>query len=525
MKRFCFIFFLFLTFSYQSCTDLDAELYSQLTPDKFYQNDAQLVSAASAAYTPLYGYWGLHELSDLTTDQSTCPVRSNGGWNDGGLWPRLISHDFRPNENVSGRWNQWFGGVSACNRLIEVFTEQLGADAPVISELRALRAFYFYILLDLFGNIPIETRFAEADAAPAQVTPVEAFAFIEKEVLESIDQLSEDKATTYAKMNKWVAYALLAKLYLNAERFGADAHWGEAAEAANEVINSGAYDLEPLYFSNFTLSNEGSNENIFVVPYDKNNATGFSVRHQALHQSSDETFNFTASPWGGFSVQEDFYKAFDEDDKRRGMFIVGQQYTQQAQPSFSEELGFYYANPKDEFKLVDCTEDFDNLTEAEKQEQPEDCNVFITPEITLTNARGIANYKEGARYAKYEYDQNTAFDLPNDFAIFRYADVLLMRAEALWRMENGSMEALTLVNQVRNRAGIDPLTVLTEDDLYWEVKKELALENHARNTTIRFGHYEDPWFLKTDADPNKRWFPIPQDQLQANTNLKQNPGY
>jgi hypothetical protein len=57
------------------------------------------------------------------------------------------------------------------------------------------------------------------------------------------------------------------------------------------------------------------------------------------------------------------------------------------------------------------------------------------------------------------------------------------------------------------------------------VKKELALENHARNTTIRFGHYEDPWFLKTDADPSKRWFPIPQDQLQANTNLKQNPGY
>jgi hypothetical protein len=143
----------------------------------------------------------------------------------------------------------------------------------------------------------------------------------------------------------------------------------------------------------------------------------------------------------------------------------------------------------------------------------------------LSEARGIAKYEEGARYAKYEYDQNTAFDLPNDFAIFRYADVLLMRAEALWRVDNGSLEALTLVNQVRGRAGIDPLTTLTEDDLYWEIKKELALENHARNTTIRFGHYEDPWFLKTDADPNKRWFPIPQDQLQANTNLKQNPGY
>ncbi len=525
MKRFYLILFVFLTIPYQSCTDLDTELYSQVIPDEFYENDRQLISAASAAYTPLYGYWGLHELSDLTTDQSTVPVRSNGGWNDGGLWPRLMAHDFKPTENVSGRWNQWFGGVSACNRLIEVFTEQVGADAPAISELRALRAYYFYILLDLFGNIPIETRFVEADPAPKQVPPAEAFAFIEKELLESVDQLSEDKVSTYAKVNKWVAYTVLTKLYLNAERFEAGPHWSEAAEAASQVINSGAYDLEPLYFSNFTLSNEGSNENIFVVPYDKNNAGGFSVRYQGLHQSADITFGFTEAPWGGFSIQEDFYKSFEENDKRRGMFIVGQQYTQKAQPSYSEEIGFYYANPKDEFKLTDCSEDFDNLTEAEKAEEPEDCNVFITPEITLSKARGIAKYEEGARYGKYEYDQNIAGNLPNDFPIFRYADILLMRAEALWRLDNSSMEALLLVNQVRNRAGLDALTALTEDDIYWEMKKELAIENQARSITIRFGHWEDPWFLKTDADPNKRWYPIPQDQLQANLNLKQNPGY
>jgi starch-binding outer membrane protein, SusD/RagB family len=118
----------------QACTDLDTQVNSELLPKDFYR-------------TP------------DPTDQSTVPIRSNGGWNDGGLWPRLIKHDFRPEDFVGDEWNKWFGGVSACNRIIEIMTVAVGADAQVISELRALRAFYFWMLLDQFGNIPIETRF------------------------------------------------------------------------------------------------------------------------------------------------------------------------------------------------------------------------------------------------------------------------------------------------------------------------------------------------------------------------------
>jgi starch-binding outer membrane protein, SusD/RagB family len=343
---------------------------------------------------------------------------------------------------------------------------------------------------------------------------------IEKELKESVDKLSEDKVSTYAKMNKWGGYTLLAKLYLNAERYGAGAQWQKAADAASKVINSSAYILEPNYFANFRLANEGSKENIFVVTYDKQNAVGFIMRHQALHQSSPATFGFTAQPWGGFSVQTEFYNAYTADDKRKGMFIVGQQYTQAAEPQWSSEKGFLYGNPKDEFKLTNCNEDFNNLIDK----TGEDCNVFISTTYTLKDGKAY-KYEDGARYGKYEYDQNTAFDMPNDFAIFRYADVLLMRAEALWRLSNSSAEALVLVNQVRARAGVAALASLSENDLYWEIKKELALENHARPTTIRFGHYEDAWFLKTDTDPRKRLFPIPVGQIQANTKLVQNPGY
>lgn len=509
-----------LMLTHQNCTDLNTEVYSQITPEKYYKNANQIASAVSAAYTPLYGYWDSHHLQDLTTDQSTVPVRSNGGWNDGGLWPRLMQHDFRDTDFVGNEWNKWFGGVSACNRIIEILTVSLGADAPEIAELRSLRAFYFWMLLDVFGNIPIETKFKDANPTPSQSTPAQVFAFIEKELLETVDKLPVDKGPTYAKMNRWVGYTLLTKLYLNAQRYGAGAKWQQAAEAAGKVIGSNAYVLEPGYFANFRLANENSKENIFVVPYDKINATGFIVRHQALHQSAPATFGFTAQPWGGFSAQTEFYNAFEAKDRRKGMFIVGQQYTQAAEPQWSNESGFFYGNPKESFKLQDCNEDFNNLL----NKTGEDCNVLISPAYTLKQGN-VYRYKDGARYGKYEYDQNTAFDMPNDFAIFRYADVLLMRAEALWRLNNASVEALLLVNQVRSRAGVDALKALTEKDLYWEIKKELALENQARPTTIRFGRYEDPWFLKTDKNPNKRVFPIPVEQLQANRNLKQNPGY
>ncbi|MGQ8338605.1 RagB/SusD family nutrient uptake outer membrane protein [Sunxiuqinia sp. A32] len=507
-----------------SCS-VEPEVYSELLPEEFFNNEAQISAAASAAYTPLYGYWGRNELQDLCSDQSTCPIRSNNGWDDGGYWPRLMRHEFNVNDFVGGQWSQWSGGVSACNRLIEFFSESLGEDTPVVYELRTLRALYFYFLLSDFGNIPIETRFAEADPSPSQVPPQEAFNLIESELKASIDNLTEEKV--YAKINKWVGYSILANLYINSERITGTAKWAEAAAAAEKVLNESPYEMEAKYFTNFKVNNEGSKENIFVVPYDRDIAGGFGIRHQALPQSGGAIFGFSPGPWGGFSIQEDFYNAFDENDKRRNSFIAGQQYTVEAQPSYSDELGFYYAAPDDQYKLVACWEDWDNFaTTPEIQAQIEDgCSVNITPYYTLYGNRYL--YKAGARYGKYEYKLGEAYDMSNDFAIYRYAHIMLLRAEALWRMDNSSVEALSLINQVRERAGVDPLESLTEDDVYWELKKELALENYAREITIRFGHWEDEWFLK-DANSNetyKRIYPIPNNQLQSNENLVQNPGY
>ena len=534
-KRLWVLALVLSAFVYQSC-DVEPEIYSEVLPDEFFQSDTQLASAASVAYLPLGGWFETGQITnDLTTDQSTVAVRSNNGWDDGGVWPRLMAHDFAPENIFTVRtWNLANNGISNCNRLIEIFTEQVGEDSPAVAELRALRAYYFYMLLSNFGNIPIETRFSEAEAAPSQVPPQEAWNLIETELLASIPLISESTGSdTYGKVNKWTAYMILADLYLNSERITGIPKWNEAADAANEVINSGSYSIEPLYFSNFVTENEGSSENIWVIPYERDLLGGFNVRHQ-MHQSGDGTFDMAATPWGGMAIQEDFYNAFDEDDKRRGMFIVGQMYTPEGGPSFSEETGFGFTNPDEEFQLQNCIEDFDNYAAEFQPLLDGGCNIFITTDYTEIDGR--YPYRHGARYGKWEIPVGETFDISADFALYRYAQAMLMRAEALFRVDNGSAEALSLVNQLRNRAGLDGLPVLTEDELYWEFKKELAIENKARATTIRFGRWEDDWFLKGIGsqkgqpsqnfdDEFRRIYPIPFDALQANPSLNQNPGY
>jgi hypothetical protein len=255
---------------------------------------------------------------------------------------------------------------------------------------------------------------------------------------------------------------------------------------------------------------------------------------QALHQSSLGTFDLNATPWGGFAFQTEFYESFEEDDYRKGMFIIGQQYTSKAGPNWSDTAGFNYSNAADEFKLENCIEDFDNYTAEFQAILDGGCNIFITPEYNEIDGR--YPYRNGPRWGKFELPIGEDFDISTDFPIYRLAGVMLARAEALWRLDNNNAESLVIVNQIRSRAGLDNLISLSEDDLYQEMKKELVLEGFSRAITIRFDHWEDDWFLKGIGnmkgspsvnlkDTTRRFFPIPINALQSNSSLVQNPGY
>ena len=550
-----------ITFAISSCKKLDPQVYDQIRPEDFFKTEDQIVAFTSSGYGNVAGHFGIMTLEvGVTSDELSNPLRSNDGW---GTNDDQMAHDFKANEGyISNAWNNSFGGVGTCNRLIE-FLQNLKTDQKsAIAELRALRAFYLWQAFDLFGNIPIELRFEEADAAPSQLNSVDAFKIIEDELLQSIPDLNPGKSqATYAKMNKSTANMLLAELYINAVRFGLSPKWAEAAAAAQSVINTGDYSLTPGYFTNFLINNELSPENIFVIPFERNRIDN-AIVHQSLHQSADKTFGLSAQPWGGYSVKSDFYNSFAQDDRRRGMFIVGQQYTKDAGPIWDASLGFKYSNPQEQFKLYNWGEDFNVLSNTERQfwdlptlsagqtyldlspqDQEKSGSIVIDPSPTPIprtisgRAEDMIKYRDEARMGKCEIEVGT--NMPtgsnNDFPIFRYAETLLLRAEALWRIDHGSPEALNLVNQIRERAGLNALGVLTEEALFHEIKCELGLEGKARPVLIRFGHWEDQWNWKyTDPEKpgatyvsslNKRLFPIPESAINTNPKLQQNPGY
>ncbi|HEX5151219.1 MAG TPA: RagB/SusD family nutrient uptake outer membrane protein [Parafilimonas sp.] len=544
-----------------SCKKLDPTVYSEILPEDFFKTEEQIIAFTSSGYANVAGYFNNIVLEiGVTSDEFSNPLRSNDGW---GTNDDQMAHNFKANEGYpTGAWNSAFGGAATCNRLIE-FLQNLTTDqTSAISELRALRAFYLWEALDLFGNIPVELRFETADPAPSQIDPAQAFQIIEKEILEALPDLSPGKSqATYAKMNQATAKMVLAEMYINAERFGIASKWAEAAAVTKSIIDNGDYSLSPGYFSNFFINNETSSENIFVIPFERNKIDNSFV-HSTLHQSADKTFGLAAQPWGGYTIKSDFYNSFDSDDARRGMFIVGQQYTKDAGPQWDAVLGFKYSNPQDQYKLYNWSEDYNVLTNVERQfwnlptlaagqtyedlspqDQEKAGSIVIDPNAIpiprTVSGRGedMIKYRDEARMGKFEIEvgTNVGTGSNNDFPIYRYAETLLIRAEALWRTDHGNAEALNLVNQIRSRARLDPLTQLTEDALYHEIKHELALEGKARPVLIRFGHWEDEWNWKY-IDPDKpgdpyvratykRWFPIPESALNTNTNLKQNPGY
>jgi hypothetical protein len=506
---------LVVPFSNQSCTNLEEEVFDRLTEDNFPRTSEEFIAALGAAYTSLYGFAGHNgyfSLQEVSSDEVLIPQRG-GDWFDGGQWLRVHRHEYNAQEeSINTGWNFLFGGVANCNRLIELF-EGLVAEGSVaqaeadgfIAELKVLRALYYFWLMDAYGSVPIVTAFASADAAPANKERAEVYAFIESELNANVPKLDRAKnSATYARINYWTGKAIQAKLYLNAEVYTGTAKWAEAGAAADEIINSGLYSLESDYFDNFSAENDGSSENIYVIPYDEVNARGFNLAQMTLHYSSQASFNLQQQPWNGYCAVTEFYNKYEAGDLRRngpaargyGNFLAGPQFN--ADGTRAEDSGAETADP-----------DGKPLT--------------FTPEINEHFPNCLR--QAGARIGKFEYEDGATPDLNNDFPLFRYADILLTKAEVLHR-QGQSGQGLILVNQIRNRAGVASLAALTDQDLLDERGREMFYEGWRRQDLIRFGKYSDIRQFKPTVTPAFRnVFPIPQNQINANPSLNQNPGY
>ena len=310
--------------------------------------------------------------------------------------------------------------------------------------------------------------------------------------------------STYARMNYFVGQAMLVQLYLNAEEYNGSPEYQKAIDACDEIIDGGGYSLESNYFTNFAVENSSSKENIFVIPYDAVNAGGFNLVQMTLHYESQKTFSTVDQPWNGYCSLADFYNSFEEDDIR----ITGG----------SRSYGVLLHGPQfalDGTRLVDGADSYYEDTDGR--------DLNFNPE--LNELAPGAHRDGGARLSKYEYEVGTQNSMNNDYALYRYGEILLNKAEAMWRMNCGSQDALDLVNMIRERAGVDGFDSLNEDNFLAERGRELCFETKRRTDLIRFGKWNDAWWEKNTSSPEKKLMPIPADQIALNPNLMQNPGY
>ena len=492
-----------------SCTDLNETLYSQLDSNNFLKNDEEITSALGAVYSGLRTFQNNNNIWTIycTTDEVAIPGRTGGDWAGDGQDQQMTDQTWiTSNRLFEGTWNAFFGQVNTCNRLIyQLENTDSEKYAEYISEVKVVRALWYLWLIDFWGNVPIVDRFdVPQDYLPKTNSRKEVYDFIEKEVLGNMLNLRKEKSTiTYARIDYWTAQSILAKLYLNSEVYTGTPQWQKALDACNEIVNSGKFTLTKTYRENFISNNEGSSEAIFAIPFDAIYVQwGWILPLVSLHYESQKTFNLTNGPWNGLSVQTEFFYLYEDNDiRKQDNFLWGLQYSSTGEPLIDSDPRDINLGPeRDPDPQVNFTPTFLSL--------------YDTPR------------ESGARIKKWEIEQGGNGFLNADFFVFRYSDILLMKAELLWRMNPASNEALDLVNRFRQRAGVAPFETLTEQFLLDERGRELFMESWRRSDRIRFGKYNDPTIFKPGiSEAFRRLYPVPKSQIDANPNLKQNPGY
>lgn len=523
---------------FTACTKLKDTSYNQIVSSEFTPTGSDLPALAGAAYVDWRGLllqWNtVYRAQEVSGDEMLTPARPNG-WVDGGVYRRIHEHKWTTDDDiVINIWTRAYQGITNCNRII--YQVQSGSipvaakdTASLVAEMKLLRASYYWMLCDLYGNVPIVDRFdVPAGFLPKQNTRREVYDFIVNDLVTNIPKVTDEVSTkTYGKFNKWAGLTLLAKMYLNAEVYSGTPQWDKCKAVCDTIINSGKYILEANQKNVFVTKNENSKEIIFALPFDSkyvNEWNSFDVHMQTLEPENQKTYNLQFSPWGGVCAIPQFISTFDQEDSRlTDNFIRGQQFTATGDSIYGT-MGAFVGKPlayRNYVAGVDQSEEVD-----------------------------------GYRLGKFEIAMGATNRLSNDWPLFRYADVLMMKAESMLRLGDAD-GAAALVTQVRQRAfksnpakavvtgaqllsgsiydyGLrNHLTSTYEggadiqygrflDELAWEFNQEAR----RRTDMIRFGMFtKKSWLSHSPNGDYRALYPIPKTEIDKNPNLKQNPGY
>lgn len=473
---------------------------------------------------------GIYDLNTFTTDETIMPTRG-GDWYDGGFWQGLYLHRWGVNnEAIYATWEYLYRTVILCNgslERIQDFAEKHPEEnvADCVAEVRALRAMFYYYIMDLFGSVPLIEKSDPAVEDIVQEKRSKVFNFIVKELTESSSLLSEERSNQpgvyYGRMTQPVVWFLLAKLALNAEVY-TDDDWTDGSrpdgksiffevegqrlnawQTVNyycEKITAAGYTLEKDYTANFAVFNESSEENIFVIPMSKTLYTNqFICLFRSRHYNHAKAYGLSGE--NGSSATKEVLETFGYD-------------TPQVDARFDY---CYFAGPVKDLEGNQILLD-DGVTPL----------VYEPWNVALDVSGKPYEKTAGARMKKYEVDKTGLKDgklLDNDIVLFRYADVLLMQSEAKVRNgENGDAE----LNLVRSRVGMVPRTA-TLENLLDERMMELAWEGWRRQDMIRFGVFTRSYSCRPQLPGEENGyttvFPIPEKVIDMNPQLHQHKGY
>jgi hypothetical protein len=530
---------------------MNETIYDQIAAEKYTFSAKDAASMFAPVYSSLrdvyWGWNGLCDIQDESSDLYCTPYRVGIGWGD--LYVSMHKHQFH--SQIGHIWTEWNGaysGINACNKLLA--NDAVKTSATAVAQLRGYRALYYYILFDIFRNVPLDTTYVHPKGwTPEQAAPQKTWDFTISELNAIKGKCGKDNGM--GQINDYTVNMILAKMYLNHNawfnNFTDNSYYGKAIDEINEVINSAKFSLSANYSDNFKEDISTSKEIIFGIPFAEKYAGGNYYANKWISTAGRAAFNFNGWATGGSLVLPQFLDTYDAQDTRyTSCWTLGQQY----------DINSGAAIVADGIPVI------------------------YTKEVHSIDNPGCYPY-EGGRLIKYQIlpgDFGTSYD---DVPFFRLADAYMMKAECLLRLGGykgeTEQDAANLVTQVRQRAfknnpekavrtvaqlkggsvyayghrenqgkmgESDKWIITTEggadielggllDDLAWE----FVAEHHRRQDLIRFrinGKNQNvyngkSWFCKdatTDVSDNHcDIFPIPKDFMDGNPKLVQNPGY
>lgn len=556
-----------------ACTDLDVDLNTKYTdlPD----NPIAIEGEFNGCYRFLHGWFGrdFAEGVIFQGDEVMGCCFGVGNYYDDGRYLDASIHSLHlDNWRTKACMEGAMAGLTYTNRRIAAYGGPT-LDDPAVAPLRAIRAYYLFWMMELYGDTPLMNHVLEEGEVLDRAPRADVARYIESELLAILNQdggLSKaNDISTYGKPNYWMAAALLVKLYLNwgvytndittvtgstpNEKLNDCVYW------CDQIIQSGLFEVGHGYRKKFFPDN-GVHIKDFIYALDVDPATkgdGTTTWYRWFGFKKDGWIQPYTLGWknekslaGQTVLTKECVERFNlPGDERNEMILAGPQYAFDLNYNKTNTPLYIYDEVGEVMQLNFHTEfDFDDgrIYSLGDEAQP-----AITDE-TIANGTAVLNIQKGARCFKYP-PREEDYSLwnrqqANDSPIFRFADILLTKAECIMRGAQATLgdTPMSLFNEIRRCSNAPLLTTApTMDELLDERSREFLLEPWRRNDLIRFGKFEEDWGQKNSykewdnaehtqfhwvdrpnvKDPNRRLMPLHRDMLNTNTNWSQNPGY